>query len=251
MLRVDKLSAFYDKIQALREISVKVEKGELVSIIGANGAGKSTLLKSIVGAIPRITGRIIFEDADITKVDTRRVVRLGITLVPEGRQLFGPMSVKDNLILGAYLRHKNENVEKINHDFEFVYSLFPVLYERRNQWVETLSGGEQQMLALARGIISKPKLLLLDELSLGLAPILVREIYKNISRLNEEGLTVILVEQNALIALTIGMRSYILETGRIIMEGKSKDLLRKQEVWNAYLGSKARVHEKMDSSPRE
>jgi branched-chain amino acid transport system ATP-binding protein len=239
VLQVQGLSAFYGKIQALRDVSLQIEQNELVSIIGANGAGKSTLLKSIMGAVSLQKGHILLEGKEITKLDSIEIVKLGISLVPEGRQLFGPLTVKENLTLGSYLRYKDEDSKVIDEDFEFVYSLFPVLRERRQQIAETLSGGEQQMLAIARGIMSKPKLLLLDELSLGIAPILVREIYNTITKLKKQGLTLLLVEQNALIALNIAERSYVLETGRIMIEGKSKELLDKQEVRNAYLGGKA------------
>lgn len=241
MLKLENVFAFYGEIEALKGICLEVAQGELISIIGANGAGKSTLLKCIIGSIPKRKGEIYFEGTNITNLNSTQVVKLGMTLVPEGRQIFGPLSLKDNLVLGAYLRYRNGEAKAIDRDFEFVYSLFPVLSTRRHQSAETMSGGEQQMLALGRALMARPKLLLLDELSLGLAPLMVQEIYNAIVTLNKNGMTFLLVEQNAMIALNVSARSYVIETGRIVMEGMSKDLLENKKVKEAYFGGKARV----------
>jgi branched-chain amino acid transport system ATP-binding protein len=210
----------------------------MVSVIGANGAGKSTLLSSICGLVPVWGGRVFFEDKEITGVPTEKMMKLGIALVPEGgKQFFESLTTLDNLLLGAYYRRrKGENKDKIKKDIEFVYKIFPRLQERREQLAGTLSGGEARMLTLGMCLMSKPKLLLLDEPSLGLAPIVIKEIYRIVLNLFNEGLTILLVEQNVRIALDISDQAYVMETGKIVLEGKSSELLNNEAVKKAYLG---------------
>ena len=236
MLKVRNLRSFYRNLQALKGVSLHVEEGEIVTLIGANGAGKSTLLNSISGIISSKKGQILLEGKDITNFSPQRLVREGISLIPEGRQLFAPLSVMDNLLLGAYQRFGRKNRSQVDADLQKIFQIFPILKERRKQIVGTLSGGEQQMLAIARGLMSKPKLLLLDEPSMGLAPMIVREIFRIIPMLREEGTTIFLVEQNARIALGLADRGYVIETGKIVVEGDSEDLLRDHEIVRAYLG---------------
>ncbi|HDN84715.1 MAG TPA: ABC transporter ATP-binding protein [Candidatus Aerophobetes bacterium] len=236
MLKVRNLKSFYGYLQALRGVSIHVEEGEIVALIGANGAGKTTLLNSIAGIISSKKGQILFKDKDITHFPPQQIVKQGISLVPEGRQLFTPLSVMDNLILGAYQRYKRKNKDNIEADLDRVFHFFPILRERRKQLAGTLSGGEQQMLAIARALMSKPKLLLLDEPSMGLAPKVVKEIFRIILELQKEGTTIFLVEQNAKMALGIANRGYVIETGRIVIQGSSQELLGNKEIRRAYLG---------------
>jgi len=232
MLEVRDLKVSYGAIRALLGISLKVTRGEIVCVIGANGAGKSTLMKAIMGEVKRESGEILFEGKPLPPIPYE-VVSLGISLVPEGRRVFANLTVYENLLMGAFPRKDRENIKS---DLEWVYSLFPRLKERNNQYAGTLSGGEQQMLSIARGLMSRPKILLLDEPSLGLAPLLVKEIFKELKRINEEGVTILLVEQNAKQALNISHRGYVLQTGRIVLEGSSRELLEKEEVVRSYLG---------------
>jgi branched-chain amino acid transport system ATP-binding protein len=234
MLQVKDLSVFYGKIQALANLSIEIEQGEIISMIGANGAGKSTLLKAIAGLRLDMSGSIIFEGESLSS-KTHENVKKGIALVPEGRRVFGNLSVYENLVMGSYLQ-KDKKVFK--EDIDSVYELFPRLNERKKQVASTLSGGEQQMLAIGRAIMSKPKLLLLDEPSLGLAPKLVSEIFVKFEKINKMGLTILLVEQNARQALALSHRAYVLQTGRVIKQGLGKDLLADPEVQEAYLGSR-------------
>lgn len=233
MLKVNEIDVFYGAIQALFSVSLEVKKGEIVTLIGANGAGKSTLLKTISGLIRPRSGTILFEDIDITKKSSMEIVKLGISHVPEGRRVFPEMTVLENLELGAFLRKDKQAIKK---DLELVFERFPRLYERKNQLAGTLSGGEQQMLAIGRSLMSRPKLLLLDEPSMGLAPILVTEIFKIIKEINSQGTTILLIEQNANMALSIADRAYVIETGRIVLTGNAKDVASNPEVKKAYLG---------------
>ena len=236
MLKIRNLRSFYGNLQALKGVSLHIEAGEIVALIGANGAGKSTLLNSISGIISSKRGQILLDGKDITYFPPQRIVKEGISLVPEGRQLFSPLSVMDNLLLGAYQRFSIKKKTQIERDLERVFQIFPILKERRKQVAGTLSGGEQQMLAIARGLMSKPKILLLDEPSMGLAPKIVQDIFRIILRLRDEGTTIFLVEQNAQKALEIADRGYVIETGRIVFEGKSEELLGNREIVRAYLG---------------
>jgi len=231
MLEVNGLSSHYGRIQALAEIDLAVREGELVALVGANGAGKSTLLRAISGVQP-CSGKIIFNGKDISGVRSERRVRLGIVQVPEGRQVFGPLSVEDNLRLGAYTRTRAESDAEI----ERVYALFPVLKQRRQQAAGVLSGGQQQMLAMGRGLMAKPRLLLLDEPSMGLAPRLVQEIFAKVRAMKEAHTTIFLVDQNARAALSVADRGYVLETGRVVLAGTGAALLADGQVREAYLG---------------
>ena len=233
MLKVNKINVRYGSIPALHEVSFEVERGELVSIVGANGAGKTTALKTVVGALSPASGDIEFEGGDITGKKPAEVVRRGITYVPEGRHIFGPLTVEENLLLGAFTTDAKEEIEE---RMEYVYNLFPILKERYRQKGETLSGGEQQMLAIGRGLMARPKLLMLDEPSLGLMPKLVTEVLKAITVLKEEGNTILLVEQNVREALELSDRGYILQTGRTIHSGRGKELLGSDIVKKAFLG---------------
>jgi branched-chain amino acid transport system ATP-binding protein len=235
MLRVQSLSSFYGNIQALRGISLHVGYGEIVALLGANGAGKTTLLNSICGLISSRKGNVVFKDQDITKLPPEKIVRLGISQVPEGRQLFGSLTVLDNLVLGAYL-HRRNGKKEIQEGLGTVFGIFPILDERQKQLAGTLSGGQQQMLAIGRALMSKPELLLLDEPSMGLAPKIVNEIFEVIKQLRSKNTTILLVEQNARVALKTADRAYILETGRAVLEGNSEELLENKEVKRAYLG---------------
>jgi branched-chain amino acid transport system ATP-binding protein len=234
MLRVERIKASYDEVPALHEVSFRVEPGQIVSIVGSNGAGKSTILRSVSGVLGLAEGSIFFENRRIDKLPAHRIVDLGIAHVPEGRRLFARLTVMKNLTLGAYTRKSPEHRETT---LQRIFKLFPVLQERRNQAAGTLSGGEQQMLAIARGLMSKPKLLLLDEPSLGIMPKLIAEIFEMIQQVNrEEGLTILLVEQNVQEALEIAHYAYVLQTGRILMEGKPAELLQTDTIKKAYLG---------------
>ncbi len=236
MLRIKNLHTSYGAVKVLRNISLHVAEREIVCLIGANGAGKTTLLFTIMGLVHPNAGQIIFQEQEISNMPTPEIVCLGISLVPEGRQIFYPLTVEENLELGAYHRRKNDPKEKIQADMEHVYQLFPRLKERRGQIAGTLSGGEQQMLAIGRAFMARPKLLMLDEPSLGLAPRLVDKIMDTILALNQEGLTILLVEQNACRALEIAHRGYVLETGRIVLQGHTQELLTDEDVRRAYLG---------------
>jgi branched-chain amino acid transport system ATP-binding protein len=236
MLEIDGISSHYGGVQALDEISLVQEEGEILALIGGNGAGKTTLLNLISGIIRPSKGKIVFKGKNIVSFSPERIVELGIIQVPEGRHLFGPLTVRENLELGAYRRRGKRNKKKISEDFKYILQLFPVLEKRLNQRAETLSGGEQQMLAIGRGLMGKPVLLLLDEPSLGLAPLVVQEIISVIERLRNEGTTVLLVEQNARAALKISDRAYVLETGKIRLHGIASDLLETAEIKRAYLG---------------
>jgi len=233
MLRVNQIRVHYGGIPALHEVTFEVREGELVAMVGANGAGKSTALKAVIGSVPTISGSIEFNGMDITGHNTAKIVRLGIVYVPEARHIFGPLTVEENLLLGAFTTNSVEQIEK---GLDYVYGLFPILKERSKQRGETLSGGEQQMLALGRGLMSRPKLLMLDEPSLGLMPKLVTEVFRAISLLKEEGHTILLVEQNVREALELADRGYVLQTGRTISSGQGKELLESQIVKKAFLG---------------
>ena len=236
MLNIEKISAAYNSIQVLKDVSINVPKGKVVSIIGANGAGKSTLLKSISGLIRINKGRILYKDQDIAALPAHRIVGLGISQVPEGRQLFAHLSVKDNIHLGAYHYFKRRHRQDIEKRIQQVYQIFPILEKRSKQIAGTLSGGEQQMLAIARAMMGKPELLLLDEPSMGIAPLIVREIYNVIVHLNQTGTTILLVEQNARAALKVAHHSYVLENGNVVLEGLPTELLDNPKVKEVYLG---------------
>ena len=232
MLKVESINVFYGAIQALRDVSLSVDQGEIVSIIGSNGAGKSTLMRTLSGLIRSRTGSIAFLGEEIRETSPDTIVRKGLSQSPEGRKIFTNMTVYENLLLGATIR----NDDKVNADIDHVFELFPRLLERKTQNSGTLSGGEQQMLAIGRALMARPKLLLLDEPSMGLAPNLVAEIFVIIERLKGEGVTILLVEQNAHKALQIADRAYVLETGKIVLEGPGQDLLTSPKVREAYLG---------------
>jgi len=236
MLTIRNLKSYYGRMQALKGVSLHVEEGEVVSLIGANGAGKTTLLNSIVGLVSSLTGQILFSDTDIIQRNPRQIIRMGVSLVPEGRQLFAPLTVIDNLVLGAYQRYRKDKKSEIKSDLEKVFVLFPILKERKSQIAGTLSGGEQQMLAIGRSLMARPKLILMDEPSMGLAPLVTTQIFQIISELHKQGTTILLVEQNAEAALRISSRAYVIETGRVVLQGMSQELLHNQEVRRAYLG---------------
>ena len=236
MLTIRNLKSYYGRMQALKGVSLHVEEGEVVSLIGANGAGKTTLLNSIVGLVSSRTGQILFSDTDIIQRNPRQIIRMGVSLVPEGRQLFAPLTVMENLILGAYQRYRKDKKSEIKSDLEKVFVLFPILKERKSQIAGTLSGGEQQMLAIGRSLMARPKLILMDEPSMGLAPLVTTQIFQIISELHKQGTTILLVEQNAEAALRISSRAYVIETGRVVLQGMSQELLHNQEVRRAYLG---------------
>ena len=233
LLEVRNLDVYYGAVHALKGVSVTVRQGEIVTLIGANGAGKPTLLRTISGLVPARAGAIVFEGRDITKVAPHDIVGLGISQSPEGRMVFPNLSVEDNLEMGAYRRRDRQ---RLREDYDGMYALFPRLLERRKQSAGTLSGGEQQMLAISRALMARPRLLLLDEPSLGIAPILMREIFRTITAINERGMTVLLVEQNAHMALGIAHRGYVLETGSVRLEDQAANLLANDEVKRAYLG---------------
>ncbi len=232
MLRVEGLTSHYGRIQALKGVDLEVAAGELVALVGGNGAGKTTLLRTLSGVQPASGGRVVFEGQEITRLKPHARVRLGIAQVPEGRQVWGPLSVEDNLRLGAVLRRDRE----VAQDLERVYGMFPILKERRRQAAGTLSGGQQQMLAMGRALLTRPRLLLLDEPSMGLAPILVEQILASVAALKRQGVTVFLVEQNAFAALKIADRGYVLETGKVVLSDSGAALLANERVKEAYLG---------------
>ncbi|WP_041455376.1 MULTISPECIES: ABC transporter ATP-binding protein [Anaerolinea] len=233
MLEVKDLNVYYGAIHALKGVNFHVDKGEIVTLIGANGAGKSTTLNTISGLLRARQGSIVFQGEDITRTMPQDIVRKGIVQVPEGRKIFATLSVMENLEMGAYL---NKDKAQIQRDLEMVLDRFPRLRERRNQYGGTLSGGEQQMLAIARALMSRPTLLLLDEPSMGLSPILVEQIFEIIQDINQQGTSILLVEQNAQMALSIADRGYVLETGRVVLEGPAQELLHNPMVIEAYLG---------------
>ena len=233
LLEVKDLSVHYGVIQALKGVSLQVEEGEIVSLIGANGAGKTTLLQTISGLLKKSGGDILFMGKSLNKANAKHIVKAGITQVPEGRHIFPEMSVYENLLMGAYLRKDKDGIKK---DLEMVYQRFPRLKDRLSQDASTLSGGEQQMLAMGRALIARPKILLLDEPSMGLAPILVKEIFSIIKDINAQGTTILLVEQNAKMALSIADRAYVMETGNIVMCGSGEELAHSEEIQKAYLG---------------
>ncbi len=236
MLRLERVSTCYGRIQALRDVSLEVAAGEIVAVIGPNGAGKTTLMNTISRLLPVQSGEIVFNGRPITALSPERVVRLGISQVPERRQVFATLSVLDNLILGAYHRWRRDGRAQIEHDLEFIFEVFPRLKERVKQAAGTLSGGEQQMLALGRGWMARPSLLLLDEPSLGLAPLVVREIFRVSGLLRERGTTILLVEQNARAALGLADRAYVMESGQVVLEGRAAELACDERVQRAYLG---------------
>lgn len=232
MLTVENLSVHYGVIQAIKSVDFSVKKGEIVSLIGANGAGKTTILRTISGLNRPSSGIITFEGNQIQKMLPQTIVANGISQVPEGRHIFSGLTVQENLEMGAFLRKE----KKLKEEYQIIFERFPILKERKNQDAATLSGGEQQMLAMGRALMSKPKLLLLDEPSMGLAPIFIQEIFNIIQEINQQGTTVLLIEQNAKMALSIADRGYVLETGEIVLNGKGSELLDSDEVQKAYLG---------------
>jgi branched-chain amino acid transport system ATP-binding protein len=232
-LQVEGLDVYYGAVHALKGVSLRVEAGEIVTLIGANGAGKTTLLRTISGLVPARAGRVVFEGRDLGRVPAHEIVALGVSQSPEGRMVFANLSVEDNLELGAYRRRDRAAIQR---DREEVFRLFPRLLERHRQLSGTLSGGEQQMLAIGRALMSRPRVLLLDEPSLGIAPLLVRDIFRTIVEINRRGVTVLLVEQNAHMALGIAQRGYVLETGRVVLEDEAGRLAANDEVRAAYLG---------------
>jgi ABC-type branched-chain amino acid transport systems, ATPase component len=234
MLKVSNLNVYYDAIHALKDVSFDVAEGEIVTLIGANGAGKTSILHAISGLIRAKSGRIVFLDQEIQSVPAHELVTRGLAQVPEGRRIFSKMTVLENLEMGAYARKDRSH---LSDEMNRVFQSFPRLKERRKQLAGTLSGGEQQMLAMGRALMSSPKLLLLDEPSMGLSPILVGEIFSIIKEINASGMTVLLVEQNARMALSVAQRAYVMETGKIVMQGPAKELLGNEEVKKAYLGS--------------
>lgn len=238
MLRLKNINTYYGKVHALKNVSLHLGEGEIVTLIGANGAGKTTILNTISGVTPASGGEITFCKEIVTALQSDKIVQRGISQVPEGRQVFKPLSVEDNLELGAYLRYRSrEGKSSIHKDMDKVFTLFPRLEERRSQLAGTMSGGEQQMLAIGRALMANPKMLLLDEPSMGLAPLVVQEIFRVLECLRREnGVTILLVEQNAKAALKLADRGYVLETGKVILEGPADELLENAEVKRAYLG---------------
>ena len=235
MLKVENLVVSYGGIEALKGISLNVPEGKIITLIGANGAGKSTLLRTIIGLVKPESGKISYNEKEITALNSQKIVTTGITLVPEGRRVFSNLTVLENLKIGAYMR--NDKAESAK-DIEWIYRLFPRLKERNWQLAGTLSGGEQQMLAVGRALMCRPKLIMMDEPSLGLAPLVIKDIFRIIQEINAKGMTILLIEQNANMALKIADWAYVLETGRITMEGTGKELLENPQIREAYLGKK-------------
>jgi len=237
MLKVNDINVYYGPIHAIKGVSFEVNEGEIVALIGANGAGKSTILKTISGLLRPKTGSITFMGKDITRMEAHKIVQQGIAHCPEGRRIFLKMTVMENLELGAYSRQgRGSGRKQIQEDLDKVFSLFPKLKERQKQPAGTLSGGEQQMLAMGRALMSRPKMLLLDEPSMGLAPMIVKDVFRIIQEINRAGTTVLLVEQNAHLALNTASRAYVLETGKVVLQGGSQELLKNDQVRQAYLG---------------
>jgi len=236
MLKIKNLESGYGSLKVLRRISMHVNPGEIVTIIGANGAGKTTLLHSISGLLKARAGEILFDKQDILRLTAEKIVFMGCSLVPEGRQVFSTMTVYENLLLGGYVQYRKGQKENLRQDLQRIFDLFPRLREREKQLAGTLSGGEQQMLAIGRALMARPKLIMMDEPSMGLAPLIVKAIFQIILKLRKEGNTVLLVEQNAKAALSIADRGYVLETGRILLQGPAEDLLSNKDVQRAYLG---------------
>ena len=237
MLRLRNVDAGYGALTVLRRVSLHVSPGEIVTIVGANGAGKTTLLRTVAGLVRARAGEVVFDGQAATRLRTEAIVALGCSLVPEGRQVFAPMEVRENLLLGAHVQVARGNRAQVARDLERVYAMFPILERRQRQLAGTLSGGEQQMLAIGRALMARPKLMMLDEPSMGLAPLVVKDIFGIVRRIAEEGTTVLLVEQNARSALQIATRGYVLETGRIVLQGTAEELLANRDVQRAYLGS--------------
>ena len=235
MLKVEDLVVSYGGIEALKGISLNVPDGKIITLIGANGAGKSTLLRTIIGLVKPESGKISYNEKEITALNSQKIVTTGITLVPEGRRVFANLTVLENLKIGAYMRNDKAEIEK---DIEWIYGMFPRLQERNWQLAGTLSGGEQQMLAVGRALMCRPKLIMMDEPSLGLAPLVIKDIFRIIQEINSKGMTILLIEQNANMALKIADWAYVLETGRITMEGTGKELLENPQIREAYLGKK-------------
>lgn len=233
ILELQNVNTYYGPIHAAKNVNMEIHQGEIVTLIGSNGAGKTTILHTISGLIKPASGEILFKNKSIAKLPAHKITAAGLAQSPEGRLIFVNLTVKENLEMGAYLR---KDQSEINQDFEFVYSLFPILKNRATQLAQTLSGGEQQMLAIARAYMSKPKLLLLDEPSLGIAPILVKSIFKAIQEINQKGMSILLVEQNAFLALSISSRAYVLTNGEITLQGNPQELLSNPEIKKAYLG---------------
>jgi branched-chain amino acid transport system ATP-binding protein len=235
MLKIENLTVAYGGIEALKGIDLEVPEGSIVTLIGANGAGKSTTLRTIMGLVRSKDGKILYEGKEITGLKTSEIVAKGITLVPEGRRVFSNLTVLENLMIGAYLRNNKEEIQK---DVDWVYDLFPRLKERSWQLAGTLSGGEQQMLAVGRALMSRPKIMMMDEPSLGLAPLVVKHIFSIMTEIKDRGVTILLIEQNANVALRIADWGYVLETGNIVLSGKGQELLENEEVKSAYLGKR-------------
>jgi branched-chain amino acid transport system ATP-binding protein len=233
MLEIERLSAGYGAVQILREVSLSVSAGEIVTLVGSNGAGKSTLLNTVCGIVPPLGGRVLLDGVDITGQSSEAIVRLGITQVPEGRRLFPHMTVRENLLLGAYRRRDHAGIE---HDLGWIYELFPILAERRRQAAGSMSGGEQQMCAIGRGLMAKPRLLILDELSLGLAPIMLDTLVDALGKAHHEGTTIFVVEQDVATAFDLASTGYVLENGRIVLAGPTAELRSNPHVKKAYLG---------------
>jgi len=233
MLKIDNINLYYGGIHALKDLSLEVKKGEIVTLIGANGAGKTSTLRAISSLEPIKSGTITYKDSSLKKVPSHKIVSLGLSHVPEGRKIFANLTVKENLELGAYLKN---NKNEVKSDMEMVFSKFPILKEREKQLAGTLSGGEQQMLAIGRALMNRPEMLILDEPSMGLAPLVVKDIFDTIVEINKSGTTILLVEQNANMALSIANRAYVLETGKIVLSGKASDLLNDESIKSAYLG---------------
>lgn len=236
MLRLKSINAYYDRVHVLKNVSLHVSPKEIVALLGANGAGKSTLLNLVSGLVKKMDGEVLFEKEKIAKLGPYKIVRRGISQVPEGRQIFNPLSVLDNLKLGSYHRFSREKKKTIAGDLDTIFSLFPILHERRHMPAGNLSGGEAQMLSIGRALMSSPKLLLLDEPSMGLAPKIVNEIMKVINKLRDRGATILLVEQNAAKALKIADRAYVMETGKVVLQEEASTLLGNPEIVRAYLG---------------
>jgi branched-chain amino acid transport system ATP-binding protein len=232
LLQLEGINTFYGPIHILQDSNLTIHEGELVCLLGGNASGKSTTLKTILGIVKPRTGRVLLNGEDVTRMPTAHRIKRGLAIVPENRRLFGPMTVLENLEMGAYLRPKAD----LKDEFERVYTLFPLLYERRTQLAGTLSGGEQQMVAMGRALMSQPKLLLMDEPSMGLAPVLVERSFEIIKQVNDAGVGMLVVEQNANVSLSIADRGYVLSTGRVVLEGKAADLLEDEDLRKAYLG---------------